>query len=246
MHALDSARIGTMDAEPTVIHRLRGLSSMATRALLGELAREGSLGCGVTVDFESVGGVDAARRVAAGEACDLVVLASGAIARLAEAGAVVAGVCVDLVRSPMAVAVHEGEARPDLASELTLRRAVEAARAVGYSTGPSGDHLLALLARWGLRESLGERLVQAPPGVPVATLVRRGEVELGFQQLSELAGVEGVEVAGVLPPGAEFVTTFTGAACSASARRSAVVDWLRWAASPATAEIKHRHGMTPA
>lgn len=235
-----------MATEESVIHRLRGLSSMATRALVAELAVEGALASGVSVAFESVGGVDAAKRVAAGEEVDLVVLADDAIRRLAAEGAVVADLCVPLVRSAMAVAVLEGEPRPDLRSEATLRQAVAAARAVGYSTGPSGNHLLALLDRWGLRESLGDRLVQAPPGVPVATLVRRGEVELGFQQLSELSGAEGVEVAGTLPPGAEFVTTFTGAACSVSARRSAAADWLHWAASPAAAEIKHRHGMAPA
>jgi molybdate transport system substrate-binding protein len=235
-----------MASVASVIHRLRGLSSMATRALLAELAHEGALASGVAVAFESVGGVDAARRVAAGEDLDLVVLADDAIRRLAAEGAVLADLCVPLARSAMAVAMLEGEPRPDLRSEATLRQAVAAARAVGYSTGPSGSHLLALLDRWGLRESLGTRLVQAPPGVPVATLVRRGEVELGFQQLSELAGIEGVEVAGELPPGAEYVTTFTGAACSVSARRSAVADWLHWAASAATAEIKHRHGMTPA
>lgn len=235
-----------MPSEETVIHRLRGLSSMATRALLAELALEGALASGVTVDFESVGGVDAAKRIAAGEPFDLVVLADDAIRRLADAGAVVPTLCVPLVRSAMAVAVLEGEPRPNLTSEAALRQAVAAARAIGYSTGPSGNHLLALLDRWGLRAALGDRLVQAPPGVPVATLVRRGEVELGFQQLSELTGVEGVEVAGELPPGADFVTTFTGAACSVSARRSAVADWLQWAASPAAAEIKHRHGMAPA
>ncbi len=247
MHGLAGARIRCMNiaavAAPSPIS-LRGLSSMATRALLADLVREAA-DPGVQVGFESVGGVDAARRVAAGEACDLVVLAGDAIARLQAAGAVLPGSRVDLVRSAMAVAVPAGRPHPDIDSEASLLQAVAEASTLGYSTGPSGDHLLALLERWGLRQRLAARLVQAPPGVPVAALVARGEVALGFQQLSELRGVDGVDVVGLLPPGAEYVTVFAGAVAAASTAAQAAQQWLQWAASPATEALKRRHGMTP-
>jgi molybdate transport system substrate-binding protein len=226
--------------------RIAGISSMATRPLLAELAEDYLRRSGVVVAFESVGGVDAARRVQAGEPFDVVVLASDAIDALAAAGRVVAGSRTDLVRSGVAIAVRAGAQRPAVDSEDALRRAVLAARAVGYSTGPSGVALARLFERWGVADVVRERLVQAPPGVPVGALVARGEVELGFQQLSELMHVEGVEVLGPMPPGLEIVTTFSAGLCAASTRPQAVRALLDFLGSPETAAAKRRHGMEPA
>ncbi|MCS7100142.1 MAG: substrate-binding domain-containing protein, partial [Burkholderiaceae bacterium] len=128
---------------------LSGISSMATRHLLAELAQTYRAERGVPVRIESVGGVDAARRVAAGEPFDFAVLASDAIDRLIAAGHLVPASRTDVVRSPVAVAVRSGAARPDIGSEAALRATVLAARAIGYSTGPSGNGLLALFERWG-------------------------------------------------------------------------------------------------
>ncbi len=225
---------------------IRGISSMATRQVLAELAEACSAATCVTLVVEATGGVDAARRVAAGEAFDSVILAADAIDRLIASGQVVAGSRVDLVRSPVAVAVRAGAPQPDIGSEAALKQAVAAARTVGYSTGPSGTFLQQLFARWGLAEALRERSVQAPPGVPVGSLVARGEVELGFQQLSELMHLDGIAVLGTLPPGCAHVTTFSGALCAASAQPDAVRRVLAWMASPAADAAKRRHGMEPA
>lgn len=225
---------------------IRGISSMATRELLAELAAVHGERTGEAVQVESVGGVDAARRVQAGEDFDFVVLASDAVDRLVAGGAVLAGSKTDLVRSPVAVAVRAGTAVPDLGSEDALRRAAQAAASIGYSTGPSGTALLRLFERWGLAAELQPRLVQAPPGVPVGALVARGEAALGFQQLSELIHVEGVAVAGVLPPPVAIVTTFSGAVCAGSSRAEAARRLLAFMASPDADGAKRRQGMEPA
>ncbi|MCU0929378.1 MAG: substrate-binding domain-containing protein [Burkholderiaceae bacterium] len=225
---------------------ITGISSMATRQVLAELAAAYRERSGVAVEIESVGGVDAARRVAAGEAFDVVVLASDAIAKLEAAGAVVAGSAAPLVRSPVAIAVRADARRPDVSTEDALRQAVLDARTIGYSTGPSGTALLALFERWGVAETLRERVVQASPGVPVGTLVARGEVELGFQQYSELMHLAGITVLGPMPPGTEIVTTFAGAVCTASKQADAVRALLDFMRSPAAADAKRRHGMEPA
>ncbi|MDZ7589404.1 MAG: substrate-binding domain-containing protein [Rubrivivax sp.] len=222
------------------------VSSMATRQVLAELARAylGRAGCEVAL--ESVGGVDAARRVRSGEAFDAVVLASDALSLLVASGHVVAGSCVDLVHSPVAVAVRAGAPRPDVSSQAALRQAVAAARSIGYSTGPSGTHLARLFERWGLADTLGDRIVMPPPGVPVGSLVAQGEIELGFQQLSELMHLDGIDVIGTLPAGCDFVTTFSGGVCTASAQPDAVRALLEFMASPAADAAKRRHGMEPA
>jgi molybdate transport system substrate-binding protein len=88
--------------------------------------------------------------------------------------------------------------------------------------------------------------VQAPPGVPVGALVARGDVELGFQQLSELRHLDGIAVLGTMPAGTEIVTTFTGAVCTASTQPAAVRALLDFMRSPGAAQAKRRHGMEPA
>lgn len=225
---------------------IRGISSLATRQVLAELgaAYEHRSGCAVAI--EPVGGVDAARRVQAGEPFDVVFLASDAIDKLVVAGRVVAGTKVDLVRSPVAVAVRAGAPRPGIGSEDALRRAVLAAPGVGYSTGPSGVALTRLFERWGITAELQGRLVQAPPGVPVGALVARGEVALGFQQLSELMHLEGIDVVGPLPETIQIVTTFSAGLCTGSPQGEAVRRMLDFMASPDAAEAKRRHGMEPA
>ena len=226
--------------------KITGISSMAMRQVLAELAADCARGGGNEVVIESVGGVDAARRVQGGAAFDFVVLASDAIDRLIASGHVVADSRVDLVRSPVAIAVRAGAPRPDVGSEAALRQAVEAARSVGYSTGPSGTHLARLFDRWGIVELIRDRIVQPPPGVAVGSLVARGEVELGFQQLSELMHLDGVAVVGTLPPEVGFITTFSAGLCTASAQADAVRAMLAFMTSPAADEAKRRHGMEPA
>ncbi len=226
--------------------RLTGISSMATRLLLADMADAWRGQGGGELGFESVGGVDAAKRIAAGEAFDLVVLAADAIDKLLASGHAVAGSKTDLVHSAVAVAVRAGAARPDIGSEAALRHALQAARRIGYSTGPSGTALLELFERWGMSEALSERIVQAPPGVPVGALVARGEVELGFQQRSELMHLPGIDLLGEMPAEAQIRTTFSAALCSASAQPGAVRELLAFLGSPATAQLKQRHGFEPA
>jgi molybdate transport system substrate-binding protein len=224
---------------------LKGISSMATRQLLAELVGAYRQSSGSTVTIESVGGVDAARRVQAGEAFDVVVLASDAIDKLIAAGALVAGSRVDLVHSGVAIAVPADGRAPDIGSEDTVKQAVLKARTIGYSTGPSGVALQRLFERWGIAEAIASRTVQAPPGVPVGALVARGEVELGFQQLSELLNVEGIRILGSLPEAIQITTTFSGGIGVQAARPDAARALLAFLRSPAAAEAKRRQGMTP-
>ena len=218
---------------------------MATRLLLAELVAGFQQRTGFRVDIESVGGVDAAKRVQAGEAFDVVILASDAIDKLVAAGHLQADSKVDLVRSGVAVAVRSGAPRPDIASEDAVIDAVRAARSISYSTGPSGVALAKLFERWGIAEEIKARIVQAPPGVPVGTLVARGEVELGFQQLSELLNLDGITVLGPLPPAIQVITTFSAAVATGSLQAEAVRTMLDYMNSPEAANIKRSQGMDP-
>ena len=226
---------------------LRLISSMATKPLLADLvALYQAQAPGVQVLVESVGGVDATKRVQAGEAFDGVVLASDAIDKLVSSGHVLAGSRVDLVRSGVAVAVPAGQPVPDISTEAALKAAVLAAPTLGYSTGPSGVQLAKQFEAWGIAEQIKDRLVQAKPGVPVGSLVALGEVALGFQQLSEMLGVQSITIVGGLPPAVEIITTFSGSVVTTSSQADAVRTMLAFWATAVCNETKVRHGMQAA
>ena len=219
---------------------------MAIRQLLADLGAQFERSTGVKVAVESVGGVDAAKRVQADEAFDGVVLSANAIDSLIAAGKVAADSRVDLAHSGVAVAVRAGAPRPDISSEDAVRYAVLSARSVGYSTGPSGVQLLKLFDRWGVMDRLEGHLVQASPGVSVGSMVADGQVELGLQQLSELMNLPGADVLGPLPPDIQIVTTFTAGRAVTCNQPEAARAFLCFLASVAANEAKRRNGMEPA
>ena len=226
--------------------RITGISSMATRHILAELARDYELQNGRKVDIRSMGGVEAAKLARAGENTDIVVLASKVMESLEAEGHIAKGSIRDFARSEIGMAVAAGARRPGVESETEVRQAMIEARRVCYSTGPSGDHFKTLCERWGLADSVLARALKAPPGLPVATLVANGEADLGIQQLSELIGQRGIEVIGPLPPEIQAVTVFSAGVSTTSSEREAAQALVAYLASAAAQGAKRRHGMEPA
>ena len=225
---------------------LKLLSSMATREVLNELATRYERDTNQKIATEAAGGVDVAKRVQNGEVVDIVVLASTAIDKLIADGKVVAGSRVDLVQSGVSIAVRAGAPRLDISSEDALKRAVLNAKTLSYSTGPSGVYLEKMFARWGILEDIRPRIVVPPPGKPVGSLVADGTVELGFQQLSELINLAGIDVVGPLPAAVQTITIFSGGVSANCAQPDAARAVLKFMASPAAADAKQRHGMESA
>ena len=225
---------------------LKGISSMATRQLLNELLALYAEQGGCALQLQSVGGVDAAKRVQAGEDFDLVFLASDAIAKLITSGQLDASSKLNLADSGVAVAVRAGAAQPDISSADAVRAAVLAAKSISYSTGPSGVALARLFEQWGIAEQIKNRIVTAPPGVPVGSLVAKGEVELGFQQLSELIHLDGITLLGNLPADIQITTTFSAAIGKASAHKPEARALLAFLTSDQAAAAIRRQGMEPA
>jgi molybdate transport system substrate-binding protein len=224
---------------------LTGISSMATRQILAELGATYAQRSGCPVAITSIGGVDAARRISAGEAFDVVVLAESAMEKLETSGHLVRGSRVGFARSSIAVAVRSGGERPRIHDEEAVKHAVLKARRVSYSSGPSGDHLKRLFERWGIAESVSPRLVQAPAGVPVGSLLARGEADLGFQQVSELLDLPGIDILGPLPSDVQSETLFSAGICSRSSRADETRALILFFASPETGAAKRRHGLQP-
>lgn len=219
---------------------------MATRALLADLVADWQARSGQLTVIESVGGVDAVRRVQAGEACDLVFLAADALAKLEAAGCIVPGTRLNLAVSGTSVAVPQGADAPDISTEAAMRAAVLAAPSLSYSTGPSGVALAHLFERWGIADEIKPRIITPPPGTPVGALLAQGQVALGFQQLSELIHVTGIHIVGPLPAAIAIDTVFGGAVREGSQQVKAARDLLAFMASPDAAPAKRRQGMEPA
>jgi molybdate transport system substrate-binding protein len=225
---------------------LTGISSMATRQVLADLAEAYEQQTGVRVAITSMGGVEAARLIRAGESTDLVVLALNAMEQLEAEGHIVSGMRAGFARSGIAMAVRSGAPRPSVNNEGSVKQAILQAGRICYSTGPSGDHLKRLLQQWGIAALISERLLQAAPGVPVGTMLSRGEADLGFQQLSELLHVPGIEIVGPLPPEIQAVTVFTAGVANTSSHREEARALIAYLTSPEAEAAKRQYGMEPA
>jgi molybdate transport system substrate-binding protein len=226
--------------------QITGVSSMATRQILADLAESYERRTGCRVAIRSMGGVEAARLVRAGEPTDVIVLASNVMEQLEAEGHLVSRSRVGFARSGIAMAVPSGARRPSINDEESVKQAILDARTVCYSTGPSGDHLMRLWERWGIGEAVSQRTLQAPPGVPVGAVVARGEADLGFQQLSELLHVPGIDVVGPLPPEIQAVTVFSAGVSNTSSQCEKARALVAYLSSPEAEAVKRQHGMKPA
>jgi molybdate transport system substrate-binding protein len=160
---------------------IRVMSSNAFRQAYLELVPDFEKASGHKVVTSFVGGVDLMKRMKAGESVDLVILAGKSLDELIQLGKVEPGSRVDLAKSGVGVAIRSGAPKPDISSSDALKRALLAARSIGYSTGASGVHLVKVFERMGIAAELKTKSKQAAPGVPVGDLIARGEVELGFR-----------------------------------------------------------------
>lgn len=123
---------------------------------------------------------DILKRTQAGENVDVVILASDWLEKLIHSGRIVPDSRVDLAKSGIGMAVRAGAPKPDISTGDAVKRAVLAARSIGYSGGASGTYMVGLFQRLGIAEEVKAKARQTPPGVAVGELVARGEVDLGF------------------------------------------------------------------
>ena len=222
---------------------VRVLSSNAMREALIEAAPLFEKASGHKVAMSFVGSVDILKRLRDGDrGADVIVLQVSSIDELAAEGRVVPGSRVDFARSLVGAAVRAGAPRPDISSADAFKRTLFAAKSVVVSSGPSGAYMLGLFERLGLPR---DRYTQAKPGVQTGELVARGDMELCFQQVSELLPVKGISFLGPLPADVGHVTMFAGGLHAAAADPQAARALMQYLASPAAAPVLRAKGMEP-
>jgi len=192
------------------------------------------------------GGVnEVAKRVADGEVADVVMLPAAQIDDLIKLGKLVADSRVDVATSGIGVVIRAGAPKIDAGSSDGIRKALLGARTIAYSAGPSGVHMARLIAKWGLTDQLKAKIVPPIPNVPIGEVVARGDAEIGFQQVSELLPVKGVDYLGPLPADIQEITLFSAAVHKAAGPADPARALLKFLTAPEAAPIIRKTGMEP-
>ena len=228
---------------------IRVLTSGAFQAALVELAQEfeRSTEHKVVITYGASMGSSPdsiPNRLRRGEPVDVVIQAASGLDDLIKQRKIVGG-RIDLVRSSIGMAVRAGAPKPDISTVEALKQTLLRAKSVAYSSSASGVYLSSeLFPRLGVADQVTAKSTRVESG-PVAVVVARGEAEIGFQQISELLPVQGVDYVGPLPPDVQRVTIFSAGIAAAAKAPDAARALITFLASPVAFAVIRKSGLEP-
>jgi molybdate transport system substrate-binding protein len=243
--AIGAAVILTVTGVMTHAAEIRVLSTQATEEAYRELVPEFEKATGHKVATTFTGTLDANKRLAAGEGYDLLIMSASSIDEHIKGGKVAPGSRVDLAKSGVGVGVKSGAPKPDISTTDALKKAILAARSIGYSTGPSGVYVVGLFQRMGIADDIKGKLKQTPTGVFVGSIIASGEAEIGFQQVSELSHFAGVDYVGPLPADVQQFTMFSSGIIAGAKEADGAKALVKFITAPAAAAAFKKRGMEP-
>jgi molybdate transport system substrate-binding protein len=184
-------------------------------------------------------------RLQRGEPVDVVIMVGYALGDLITLGKVVADSRVDLARSKIGMAVRAGAPKPDISSVDAFKQALIAAKSIAYSDSASGVYVSTeLFQRLGIADELLAKSKEIK-SERVGNVVARGEAEIGFQQISELLPVHGIDFVGPLPPELQKLTVFSAGIAVGAKDRGAAKALIEFLASPAAIPAIKKSGLEP-
>ncbi len=184
-------------------------------------------------------------RLGRGEPVDVVIVIESAFEPLIKGGHIVPASRVQLARSVIGVAVRKGAPKPDISSVAALRQTLLQAKSIAYSASASGTYVSTeLFTRLGVADQVKGKAKRIE-SERVGAVVARGEAEIGFQQVSELLPIDGIEYVGPLPSEVQQVSIVTAAIAAKSASPAAAKVLIDFLASPAAAATIHKTGLDP-
>ena len=184
-------------------------------------------------------------RLERGEPADVLIMVGYALGDLVKQGKVVADSRVDLVKSPIGIAVKSGAPKPDISSADTIKRALLAAKSIAYSDSASGVYVSTeMFAKLGIADELKDK-ARKIPATPVGEIVAHGDAEIGFQQISELKPVAGIDIVGPLPDELQKITVFSAGIATVSKEPDAGKALIKFLASPAARDTLVKSGLDP-
>jgi molybdate transport system substrate-binding protein len=185
------------------------LSSIATKEAYLVLVPQFERASGQKVTTTWAGTVEIMKRIPGGEVHDLIIVSSTELDELIKQGKIAAGSRLDIAKSGIGVAVRMGAPKPDISSAQALKKTLLAAKTVGYTSGPSGVYMAALIERLGVAAEIKAKFRSVPSGGTIGTIVAAGDCEIGFQQVSELVHIKGIDYVGPLPDDIQRITVFS-------------------------------------
>jgi molybdate transport system substrate-binding protein len=224
------------------------LASAALKAAYLELIPqfERQTGHKVTADWSSSQVIK--KRIEAGEAADVVIVASVLGRSLADEltkEGKLTGTPVVFATSGVGVAVRAGAPAPDISSVDAVKTALVGAKTIAHSAGASGAYMVDMLQKLGVYDQVRSKTVVAQPSEPVGEVVARGDAEIGFQQISELLPVKGIQYVGPLPAEIQSITVFSGGIHSGTKDEAAAKALMTFLSTrPATLSLA-KHGLQP-
>ncbi len=226
--------------------KIYGTNAFRT-VLLGSLpAFERGTGRGLTSAVEFGATNHTLARMRAGETADLVFATEGALTELANEGHIIAGTITVLATSGVGACVLAGKPKPDISTVEALKQTLLNATSIAHSkAGQSGIHMAKVIEQLGIAEAIRDKLTINASGL-VAERVVRGDVELGFQQISELMAVKGVDIIGPLPDAVQLKTIVAAGVGTGSAYPTQAQALIRELASPTLDDAKRAAGLVPA
>jgi molybdate transport system substrate-binding protein len=224
---------------------IRVIGSPGTREPYNRLVPEFERATGNKVTTTWGGVTAVAKRVADGETADVVMLPAPQIDELIKLGKVRPDSRVNVASSGIGVVVKAGAPKIDISSGETIKKALLAAKSFAYSAGPSGLHIEKVIRDWGIYDAVKGKIVPPRPNVPIGEMVATGEAEIGFQQVSELLPVKGVDYLGALPADIQEVTVFSAGVHSGATAADAGRALLRFLTAPEAAPVIRKTGMEP-
>ena len=184
-------------------------------------------------------------RIQRGEPADVVIIVDYALADLIKRGGVTADSRVVLARSGIGMAVRAGAPKPDISTAAAFKNTLLHAKSIAYSDSASGVYLSTEgFKRLGIEDQIKSKCKMIP-AEPVGAVVARGDAEIGFQQISELLPIKGIEIVGPLPPGVQQYTDFSAGIATHSKQPDAAKAFVKFLSSPAAAPVIKKTGMEP-
>jgi molybdate transport system substrate-binding protein len=184
-------------------------------------------------------------RLERGEPVDVLIMVGYALGDLVKQGKVIGDSRVDLVKSPIGIAVKAGAPKPDISSADAVKRALLAAKTVAYSDSASGVYVSTeMFDKLGITEAMKDKAKKIP-ATPVGEIVARGDAELGLQQIAELRPVPGIDIVGQLPPDLQKITVFSAGIANVSREPDAGRALIKFLASPAARDALINSGLDP-
>jgi molybdate transport system substrate-binding protein len=239
------ALIGAFISYAVSASEIKVLASGATKEVIDEILPTFEKSSGHKVVIAFTGTANIKKRIAAGEVYDLVIVGGPVIDTFIQQGNIATGSRSDLMKSGVGVAVRSGAPKPDIGSSEALKEMLLSAKSIGYSSGPSGDYVVSLVVRMGIADQVKPRMKQVPSGMRISSMIESGEVEIGFQQISELIHEKGIDYLGPLPAELQKITVFSAGLHTGAKEPEAAKALVKTLTGPASATVIRAHGMEP-